>query len=230
MGQPSVGDVIEIEQLLARYAVGMTKDDIDEVLAVFTPDGTYSAFGDTTSLVDFPRSGCGGAQGPLPGGPPGYSTSTATPGRPPTAVLRGPGQPHKMRIGLLHRHLPPDGTGVAARHQVHDLCGGTGAGTAVGRTTPPVRARAAPDGPGGAGAVSTTGSMPTPRPSRRAGTGAWTPRWPTWPRCDDSPTTPGGPAGDGRPGWAAWGARPSCAPTWAKRSPVGAWSSRASTR
>jgi hypothetical protein len=50
-----IADVIAIEQLLARYAVGMTKDDIDAVMDVFTPDGTYSAFGDTYTLNDFPR-------------------------------------------------------------------------------------------------------------------------------------------------------------------------------
>jgi hypothetical protein len=50
-----INDIIEIEQLLARYAVGMTKDDIDSVVEVFTPDGSYSAFGDTYSLADFPR-------------------------------------------------------------------------------------------------------------------------------------------------------------------------------
>ena len=32
----------------------MTKDDIDAVIEVFTPDGTYSAFGDTYALADFP--------------------------------------------------------------------------------------------------------------------------------------------------------------------------------
>src|SRR5947208_10364291 len=48
-------DVIEIEQLLARYAVGMTKDDIEAVMDVFTSDGTYSAFGDTYTLQDFPK-------------------------------------------------------------------------------------------------------------------------------------------------------------------------------
>src|SRR3954470_19938474 len=48
-------DIIEIEQLLARYAVGMTKDDINTVIGVFTPDGTYSAFGETYSLADFPE-------------------------------------------------------------------------------------------------------------------------------------------------------------------------------
>jgi SnoaL-like domain len=47
-------DVIEIEQLLARYAVGMTKDDVDTVMGVFTSDGTYNAFGETYRLEDFP--------------------------------------------------------------------------------------------------------------------------------------------------------------------------------
>ena len=47
-------DVAEIEQLLARYAVGMTRDDIEAVMDVFTPDGAYSAFGDTYTLKDFP--------------------------------------------------------------------------------------------------------------------------------------------------------------------------------
>ena len=54
MQGPPVEDVIELEQLLARYAVGMTKDDVEAVMEVFTPDGTYSAFGDTYPLADFP--------------------------------------------------------------------------------------------------------------------------------------------------------------------------------
>ena len=54
MDTPPVTDVIELEQVLARYAVGMTRDDIDEVIDAFTPDGTYSAFGDTYPLADFP--------------------------------------------------------------------------------------------------------------------------------------------------------------------------------
>jgi hypothetical protein len=47
-------DVIEIEQLLARYAVGMTRDDVESVMELFTADGTYSAFGETYPLADFP--------------------------------------------------------------------------------------------------------------------------------------------------------------------------------
>ena len=54
MPGPPVEDVIELEQLLARYAVGMTKDDVEAVMEVFTTDGTYSAFGDVYALSDFP--------------------------------------------------------------------------------------------------------------------------------------------------------------------------------
>ncbi|MEV7886689.1 nuclear transport factor 2 family protein [Streptomyces sp. NPDC002817] len=47
-------DLVEIQQLLARYAVTITRGDIDALLTVFTPDGTYSAFGDTYPLTEFP--------------------------------------------------------------------------------------------------------------------------------------------------------------------------------
>ncbi|PKV82156.1 nuclear transport factor 2 family protein [Nocardia fluminea] len=46
-------DVIELEQLLARYAVTITKGDIEGLVSVFTPDGNYSAFGDTYPLDEF---------------------------------------------------------------------------------------------------------------------------------------------------------------------------------
>lgn len=48
-------DLIEIQQLLARYAVTITKGDIDGLIGVFTPDGSYSAFGDTYTLDVFPE-------------------------------------------------------------------------------------------------------------------------------------------------------------------------------
>lgn len=47
-------DLVDIQQLLARYAVTITQGDIDGLVAVFTPDGTYSAFGDTYPLTEFP--------------------------------------------------------------------------------------------------------------------------------------------------------------------------------
>jgi hypothetical protein len=47
-------DLVEIQQLLAKYAVTITQQDIDGLLEVFTPDGTYSAFGETYALERFP--------------------------------------------------------------------------------------------------------------------------------------------------------------------------------
>jgi hypothetical protein len=49
-----LADVMELQQVLARYAVGMTQDDVEAVTDVFTPDGSYSAFGETYALKDFP--------------------------------------------------------------------------------------------------------------------------------------------------------------------------------
>jgi hypothetical protein len=50
----SVEDVLEVQQLLARYAVTITQGDIEGLVEVFAPDGTYSAFGDTYTLDQFP--------------------------------------------------------------------------------------------------------------------------------------------------------------------------------
>jgi len=47
-------DLVEIHQLLAKYAVTITQGDVDGLIEVFTPDGTYSAFGDTYTLNRFP--------------------------------------------------------------------------------------------------------------------------------------------------------------------------------
>ncbi|MBF4998253.1 nuclear transport factor 2 family protein [Nocardia sp. BSTN01] len=48
-------DLLEIQQLLARYAVTITKGDIEGLVKVFASDGTYSAFGDTYTLDIFPE-------------------------------------------------------------------------------------------------------------------------------------------------------------------------------
>ncbi len=47
-------DIVEIQQLLTKYAVTITQQDIDGLLEVFSPDGTYSAFGETYALERFP--------------------------------------------------------------------------------------------------------------------------------------------------------------------------------
>jgi hypothetical protein len=55
MAAPPINDVMEIEQLLATYALAMTQQDIERVMNdVFASDGTYSAFGTTYELSDFP--------------------------------------------------------------------------------------------------------------------------------------------------------------------------------
>jgi SnoaL-like domain len=55
MSTSTTDDLVEIQQLLAKYAVTITQGDIDGLLSVFTPDGTYSAFGDTYPLDRFPE-------------------------------------------------------------------------------------------------------------------------------------------------------------------------------
>ena len=53
-GKPSrTDDLVEIQQLLAKYAVTITQADVEGLVEVFTPDGTYSAFGSTYTLARF---------------------------------------------------------------------------------------------------------------------------------------------------------------------------------
>ena len=70
MDQAAMADVLEVQQLLARYAVGMTQDDVEAVVDVFTPDGSYRAFGDTYALEDFPRLVAAAPKGLFLVGPP----------------------------------------------------------------------------------------------------------------------------------------------------------------
>src|SRR3546814_18121718 len=50
-----IEDVLEIQQLNAIYALRMTQGDINHIMEeVFTADGSYSAFGDTYGLADWP--------------------------------------------------------------------------------------------------------------------------------------------------------------------------------
>lgn len=56
-------DIVEIQQLVAKYAVTITQGDVEGLVTVFTPDGTYSAFCSTYTLARFPSS-----SPPLPAG------------------------------------------------------------------------------------------------------------------------------------------------------------------
>jgi hypothetical protein len=98
MADLPVTDIIELEQLLARYAVGMTKDDVDAVMEVFTPDGTYRAFGDTYALADFPTLVAAAPKGLFMVGPPALRLDGDTgTGEQPLCFVDH--QTHDMRIG-----------------------------------------------------------------------------------------------------------------------------------
>ena len=55
MDQEEMGVLLEIQQVTARYMVLSARKQHDHWLEVFTPDGTYSAFGTSYSLDDFPK-------------------------------------------------------------------------------------------------------------------------------------------------------------------------------
>ena len=83
-----LADIKELEQVLARYALGMTQDDIEAVMDVFTPDGTYSAFGETYTLKDFPTLVAAAPKGLFLTGTPVLELEEDTGTGQPDAVLR----------------------------------------------------------------------------------------------------------------------------------------------
>jgi len=100
LGDLPIDDIIELEQLLARYAVGMTKNDVDAVVEVFTPDGTYRAFGDTYQLADFPTLVAAAPKGLFMVGPPALELDVANgtgTGEQPLCFVEQ--TKHEMRIG-----------------------------------------------------------------------------------------------------------------------------------
>jgi hypothetical protein len=98
MNRTQTSDLAELEQLLARYAVAMTKDDIDAVIEVFTPDGTYRAFGDTYPLTDFPALVAAAPKGLFLVGPPAIELDGDT-GRGEQPLCFVDQTTHDMRIG-----------------------------------------------------------------------------------------------------------------------------------
>jgi hypothetical protein len=98
MSQAELADLMGIEQMLARYAVGMTMNDLDTVIDVFTSDGTYSAFGDTYALADFPALVAAAPKGLfLTGSPAVQLDGDRATGRQPLCFVDQTN--HHMRIG-----------------------------------------------------------------------------------------------------------------------------------
>ena len=116
MSQPPIEDVIEIEQLLAKYAVGMTKNDIPMVVEVFTPDGSYSAFGTAYGPTDFPALAEAAPQGLYLVGTPllELDGDTGTGTQPLCFVIQ---TTHEMRIGYYSDtyRRTPDGWRLHSR-------------------------------------------------------------------------------------------------------------------
>jgi hypothetical protein len=54
MNEQEMADLLEIEQLAARYMAYSARKEEDRWLEVFTPDGEYNAFGTPYTLDDFP--------------------------------------------------------------------------------------------------------------------------------------------------------------------------------
>lgn len=98
MSELPIEDVLELQQLLARYAVGMTKDDVEAVMEVFAPEGTYSAFGDVYPLADFPALVAAAPKGLFMVGPPSLELDGDTgSGEQPLCFVEQ--KTHAMRIG-----------------------------------------------------------------------------------------------------------------------------------
>jgi hypothetical protein len=115
-------DLVEIQQLLARYAVTITQGDIDGVLATFTPDGSYSAFGDTYPLAEFPALVAAAPKGLFLTGTPAIELAgdTATgPLRPTHPHRAGPRRHHRLLRGHGHPgHQRPAAAHDARRRRV----------------------------------------------------------------------------------------------------------------
>ena len=90
-------DLVEIHQLLAKYAVTITQGDVEGLVEVFTPDGTYSAFGDTYTLNRFPVL--------VDAAPKGlFMTGTALVARAARQNVLGGGKVALERLGERQRH------------------------------------------------------------------------------------------------------------------------------
>ena len=66
----NAADIAELNQLAYRYAAGVDATDTAIFLSVFTPDGTYTAFGDDYKLADFPALVAAAPKGLFLVGPP----------------------------------------------------------------------------------------------------------------------------------------------------------------
>lgn len=70
MEQHEVADLLEIQQLAARYMMFSSRKEQERWLEVFTPDGEYNAFGTPYGMDDFPALLRSAPPGQYVGNPP----------------------------------------------------------------------------------------------------------------------------------------------------------------
>ena len=226
MAPSRTDDLVEIQQLLARYAVTITQGDVEAWSAVFTPDGTYSAFGETYALERFPVAGGRRPQGTVHDG---HRT-----GRSGRRRHRHRTQPlcfiehsdHDMRIGYYRDTYVRTGDGWRLRHAAMTFIRATVITTPASRMTdrPAAAAaaeRLAPMSSTSSARRSTRWLDDARRRARRRHDGAGIRSTTTWPRCrtvQAAPSTRAGCGGAGRSASAASAARRCCGPSSARRS------------
>ena len=108
-------DIVDIAQACARYSATITQGDIPGLLSVFTEDGTYSAFGDTYPLPEFPALVAAAPKGLYLTGTPaitftGEDTATGV-----TTLALVIDRTHDMRIGYYHDTYVRTGEGWKIR-------------------------------------------------------------------------------------------------------------------
>jgi hypothetical protein len=144
-------DLVEIQQLLAKYAVTITQGDVEGLVTVFTPDGTYSAFGSTYTLARFPELVAAAPSGLFMTGTSlvdlveGADTATGTQ---PLCFIEH--SKHDMRIGYYNDTYvrTDDGWRLKTRAMTFIRRSGehdSGRPHAIGRPEPDVAAGAAPE-------------------------------------------------------------------------------------
>ena len=95
-------DIVEIAQVCARYGTTITMGDIEGLVRVFTPDGTYSAFGDTYPLAEFPGLVAAAPKGLYLTGTPAITFTGADTATGVTTLAFVIDRTHDMRIGYYH--------------------------------------------------------------------------------------------------------------------------------
>ena len=122
-----IEDLVDIHQLLAKYAVTITQGDVEGLVEVFTPDGTYSAFGSTYTLARFPELVAAAPSGLFMTGTslvefvtedPGSVPATATGTQPLCFVEHSK---HDMRIGYYRDTYVRTDHGWRLKNPCHDV-------------------------------------------------------------------------------------------------------------